>query len=336
MGTHTLCEIVQKRVGATLLDYLTPRLFEPLGIEAHDVGWAISKYGINKGGGGVCMTPEAMAKFGQVYLDRGMWEGRRVLPEGWAEEATAGHVSCVTRDGSFKGRYGYKFWRVQQKGFACLGLAGQVISMHPDKDIVFVGTANGMQTDFHYFRSEYFWKFLYPEIEDEAVPYDDGGYAELSEYISNAEAFLPNGSSEVPDGFREYSGKYLPVSQNLLELDGFKLTLSETSGEIELRKGGYSGRIPFGYGTHIPAPQTVRDIANQNWEQLNKSSDGCGNAGVWVDERTLIIHCQTVRDLLYFIVTCHFGADAAVLSIAPYGIYKFKNLPCAITHVYQS
>lgn len=334
MGTHTLCEIVQKRVGTTLLDYLTMRLFEPLGIAANEVRWSQSKYGINQGGGGASMTPVAMAKFGQVYLDKGIWEGRQILPKGWAEEATAGQVSCVTRDGSFKGRYGYKFWRVQQNGFACLGLAGQVIAMHPDKDIVFVGTANGMQTDFHYFHSEYMWKLLYPEIEDEAVPFDDEGYAELSDYIAKAEAFLPGGSREIPNGIRKYSGKYLPVFPNLLEADGFKLTLGEVSGEIELRKGEYSGRIPFGYGVHIPGPQTIQDISRQNWNQLNQLSDNCESAGIWVDNRTLVIHCQIANSLLYFIVTCHFGADAAVLSIAPYGIYKFSNLPCALTHVY--
>jgi len=335
MGTHTLCEIVQKRAGATLLDYLTPRLFEPLGIGAGEVAWSVSKYGINMGGGGACMSPEAMAKFGQLYLNRGAWEGRQVLPEGWAEEATAGHVSCVTRDGSFKARYGYKFWRVQQNGFACLGLAGQVIAMHPDKNIVFVGTANGMQTDFHYFHSEYMWKMLYPEIKDEPVPFDDAGYAELAAYISRAEAFLPDGSPEIPDGVRKYAGKYLPAAPNLLEADGFKLILGESSGEIELRsKAGDTARIPFGYGAHVPAPQTIRDIANQNWEQLNQPADRCGNAGVWVDGRTLVIHSQTVRTQLYFIVTCHFGEEAAVLSIVPYGIYKFKSLPCALTHVY--
>ena len=336
MGTHTLCEIVQKRVGASLLDYLTSRLFEPLGIGADEVRWAKSKYGINLGGGGASMSLEAMAKFGQVYLNRGVWENRQILPKGWAEEATTGHVSCVTRDGSFKSRYGYKFWRVQQNGYACLGLAGQVIAMHPDKDIVFVGTANGMQTDFHYFHSEYMWKMLYPEIEDEAVPYDDTGYAELADYISKAEAFLPDGSREIPKSIRKYSGKYLTVSSNLLGVEGFKLTLGGTSGEIELRQGEYRAHIPFGYGVHIPAPQTIREIANQNWGQFNQSLDGCGNAGIWVDEHTLVIHSQTVHSLLYFIVTCHFGAEAIVLSIAPYGIYKFNSLPCALTHVFCS
>jgi CubicO group peptidase (beta-lactamase class C family) len=350
MGTHTLCEIVQKRAGTTLLDYLTPRMFEPLGIAANEVTWSVSKYGINQGGGGACMTPEAMAKFGQLYLNRGVWNGKQILPKGWAEEATDGHVSCVTRDGSFKGRYGYKFWRVQQNGFACLGLAGQVIAMHPDKDIVFVGTANGMQTDFHYFHSEYMWNMLYPEIpeiknKNEAVSFDDAGYAELSEYINKAEAFLPGGSYEIPAGIGEYSGKYLPVAPNLLEIDAFKLVLGEESGEIELRKGEYSGSIPFGYGLHIPCPQTIQNIDRldkQSWEQLNPSNSSsktsektknCGSAGVWVDGRTLIVHCQF--PLFYFIITCHFGAEAAVLSIAPYGLYKSGNLPCALTHIYK-
>jgi len=330
LGTHTLCEIVQKRVGSTLTEYLTPRLFLPLDIAAGEVFWAKSKYGINMGGGGGEMTPEAMAKFGQLYLDHGLWKGRQVLPVGWAEEATTGRVCCVTRDGSFKGRYGYKFWRVQQNGFACLGLAGQVISMHPDKDIVFVGTANGMQTDFHYFHSEYLWKMLYSEIEDGPVPFDDAGYAELCDTIARAEAFLPAGSVEIPPSCGEYAGRYLPVAPNRLGIDGFRLTFHAGSGGIELRQGDRLYHVPFGFGTHIPGPPALMDFARKSPSVF---PDGCGSAGVWVDGQTLIVHCQVLNTLQYFILTCHFGESAVVLSIAPYGIHKFDNLPCAMTHV---
>lgn len=330
MGTHTLCEIVQKRSGMTLEAYLTPRLFAPLEIAADEIFWAKSKYGINMGGGGGEMTPGAMAKFGQLYLNQGIWDGRQVLPKGWAEEAAAGHVSCAACGGSFKHGYGYKFWRVQQNGFACLGLAGQAIVMHPDKDIVFVGTANGMQTDFHYFHSEYFWKLLYPDIEDDPVPMDDIGYAKLKDYIDRAEAFMPAGSREAPPHGRKWAGQYLSAVPNKLGLDGFRLMLCEDHGAVELYQGDCVRRVPFGYGTHIPGPPALMDFAQKSPSVF---PDGCGSAGVWVDERTLVVHCQVINTLQYFVLTCHFGDEAIVLSVAPFGIHRFNDLPCALTHV---
>ena len=331
MGTHALCEIVQKRAGSTLVEYLAPRLFEPLGIAPNEYFWAQSKYGVNMGGGGGEMTPEAMAKFGLLYLNRGRWEGRQILPVGWAEEATAAHVRCASCDGSFKSGYGYKFWRVQRSGFACLGLAGQVISMHPDKDIVFVGTANGMQTDFHYFHSEYMWKMLYPEIEDAPIPPDDAEYAALRDVVDKAEAFLPAGSHRIPAAARIYTGRYFPASPNRLGIDGFKLTPGETGGELELHRGCHKHRVPFGYGKHIPGPPALMDFAQKSPSVF---PNGCGSAGVWVDERTLVVHCHVLNTLEYFVLTCNFSQNAVVLSIAPYGIHKFDNLPCAITHVF--
>jgi len=131
LGTYTLCEIVQKFAGMNLEEYLRPRLLEPLGFEG--ALFPVSKQGVCRGNGAFCMRPEDMMKFGLLYLNGGRWDGKQILPAGWAEEATAGHVSCAASDGTYRESYGYKFWRVQNNGFACLGLAGQTIVMHPIK-----------------------------------------------------------------------------------------------------------------------------------------------------------------------------------------------------------
>jgi len=74
MATYTLSAIVQKVTGQKVVDYLKPRLFDPLGIKGMD--WEISKQGINTGGWGLRLKTEDLAKMGQLYLQKGMWNGK--------------------------------------------------------------------------------------------------------------------------------------------------------------------------------------------------------------------------------------------------------------------
>ena len=86
-ATYMLSAIVQKVTGQKVIDYLTPRLFVPLGIEG--ASWESCPRGINSGGWGLKLTTESLAKFGQLYLQNGMWNGRQILPATWVAEATS-------------------------------------------------------------------------------------------------------------------------------------------------------------------------------------------------------------------------------------------------------
>src|SRR5436190_9081392 len=85
LGTYMLSAIVQKVTGQKVVDYLKPRLFDPLGITGMD--WEMDKQGINTGGWGLRLKTEDMAKFAQLFLQKGKWNGKQVLPASWVEEA---------------------------------------------------------------------------------------------------------------------------------------------------------------------------------------------------------------------------------------------------------
>ena len=89
-ASYMLAAVVQKLTGMKLIDYLTPRLFEPLGIQ--NPTWETSAEGINFGGWGLSIKTEDIARFGQMYLQKGMWEGKRILSEVWIAEATSKQV----------------------------------------------------------------------------------------------------------------------------------------------------------------------------------------------------------------------------------------------------
>ena len=77
-ATYMLSAIVQKVTGMTVLDYLRPRLFEPLGIK--DPSWITSPQGITAGAYGLSVRTEDIARFGELYLRKGMWNGKQLLP----------------------------------------------------------------------------------------------------------------------------------------------------------------------------------------------------------------------------------------------------------------
>jgi len=145
-GTYLLSAIVQKVTGEKVVDYLKPRLFDPLGITGED--WEVDPMGINTGGWGLRIKTEDMAKFGQLYLQHGKWNGVQIIPEGWVEEATTSKiiqspdVSQEERDKSdWLQGYCYKFWRSRHNSYRGDGAYGQYILILPEKDAVIAITA---------------------------------------------------------------------------------------------------------------------------------------------------------------------------------------------------
>lgn len=155
LGTYMLSAIVQKLTGEKVLDYLTPRLFEPLHIEIPQ--WDESPQGINAGGWGLQLKTEDMAKFGQLFLQKGVWNGKRLVSEAWVNEASKYQVPSVpagTRPDQAAERgltpenctfmlgYGYQMWRCPDNAYRADGARGQYIIIVPDSDAVIACTAN--------------------------------------------------------------------------------------------------------------------------------------------------------------------------------------------------
>jgi CubicO group peptidase (beta-lactamase class C family) len=141
-ASYLLSAIIQALTGTTELDYLTPRLFEPLGIRKPS--WLESPQGINAGGWGLSLQTEDLAKFGQLLLQRGRWNGEDVIPSGWVDEATKRQVSNgdpEAQDDWTQG-YGYQFWRCRHGAFRADGMLGQFCVVMPEQDAVLVLTGD--------------------------------------------------------------------------------------------------------------------------------------------------------------------------------------------------
>jgi CubicO group peptidase (beta-lactamase class C family) len=188
MGSYTLSAIVTKTTGQTALDYLMPRLFEPLGIEKPE--WGTSAEGNSFGGFGLKLCTEDIAKFGQLYLQKGKWNGKQLIPEKWIDEATSKQVPNEQESHSKIGidwqqGYGFQFWRCTHNAFRGDGAGGQLCVVIPDKDAVIAITA-----DTGNFQGEMnaIWDKLYPAFRAEPLPDDAADQEKLKQMLPKLEA----------------------------------------------------------------------------------------------------------------------------------------------------
>lgn len=152
LATHAVARIVHKTTRQRLIDYLRPRLFEPIGIT--DAAWLTDGRGHDAGFSGLHLSTDAIARFGQLLLQQGNWEGRQLVPAGWIAEATSlqmandgAHRKAGTapEPGSDWGRgYGYQFWMCRC-GYRGDGAYGQFVLVLPEHDAVLVTTASTEQ-----------------------------------------------------------------------------------------------------------------------------------------------------------------------------------------------
>ncbi len=166
VGTYMLSAIIQKVTGEKLMDYLTPRLFEPLGIKG--AFWEESPQGINTGGLGLYLKTEDLAKMGQFILQKGRWNGKQLISEGWIEEMTSYQVASnkasikvKPKDSDWHQGYGYQMWLCRFNAFRAAGKHGQFIIIIPEKNAVIAMTAHikDMKTEL-----DMVWEYLYKAL----------------------------------------------------------------------------------------------------------------------------------------------------------------------------
>lgn len=185
LGSYTLSAIITKVTGQTTLEYLKPRLFGPLGIQ--DPQWDSSPEGNSLGGYGLKLCTEDIAKFGQLYLQKGKWNGKQLIPEAWVEQATARQVpnekeSHANIGIDWQQGYGFQFWRCTHDAFRGDGAGGQLCVVVPRQDLVVAITA---QTGDFQREMNAIWDNLLPACGAEALPEDAVTQEKLRPLIAN-------------------------------------------------------------------------------------------------------------------------------------------------------
>lgn len=237
MSTYLLSAIVQKVTGMTVLDYLKLKLFTPMNIT--EVAWEISPEGVNTGGWGLHIQSESLAKFGQLLLNRGVWEGKQLLPASWVEQMTTKQME--TGDDP----YGYQMRLCEYPGASRAdGALGQYILIIPDKEMVVVIT-ECMLIDGRTQR-RLVWNRLLPEVTDKAlIPGKD--YKLLQKKQNAYQLPLVQGKANSSIA-QKYAGKRIALDENKYGWQSLSLQFKQKEVIMTVTdKEGAAYNLPFGY-----------------------------------------------------------------------------------------
>ena len=244
-ATYMLSAIVQKATGMTVLDYLRPRLFEPLGIE--NPTWGTSPQGVTLGGYGLSIRTEDIARFGQLYLQKGQWHGKQLVPEAWVDAATARQTSNGSNPKSdWDQGYGYQFWRCRHGAYRGDGAFGQFCIVMPEQDAVVAITSGvkDMQAVLNLV-----WDHLLPAMKPAPLAADDDARKKLERRLAGLSLRPQEGSASNERAASVSRKKYVfPANERKLEAMTLEDDGKGDEATIVARFGGIDQRITVGRG----------------------------------------------------------------------------------------
>ena len=239
LATYMLSAIVQKVSGQKTIDFLETKLLQPLQIK--NIDWETDAKGINTGGWGIRVKTEDMAKLGQLYLQKGKWNGKQLLSEKWVNEATSKQIEQdpsarqSKKDSSdWLQGYGYQFWRCRNGAFRADGAFGQYIVMLPEKDAVVIITSEShdLQGDLNNI-----WQHLLPAFSDKKIPENSSEYLDLKKQL--AEMHITSTISTSNPHFIDFNQKDIALDNNIL---GFKsIRIKEEGKNLNLTVTDHEG-----------------------------------------------------------------------------------------------
>jgi CubicO group peptidase (beta-lactamase class C family) len=242
-ATYMLSAIVQKATGMTVLDYLRPRLFEPLGIE--NPTWLASPQGVSIGAFGLMARTEDIARMGQLYLQKGVWNGRQLLPASWVADATARQTSNGSSPTSdWDQGYGYQFWR-SRHGYRGDGAFGQYMLVLPEQDAVVAITSGvrDMQSVM-----DLVWTKLLPAMTSRTLAADVATQRKLQTKLAGLTVRMPSGRPTSALAAR-VSRRWYELSDNDRGIRAIALDFATGAPAVVVRTAAGEIRTPIGMGS---------------------------------------------------------------------------------------
>ena len=266
-----LSAIIQQVTGKKLVEYLQPKLFDPLDIKPPQ--WQSDLDGINVGGTGLFVTTMDIAKFGQLYLQKGNWKGQQILPEAWVEEATSLQTSNGSNpESDWDQGYGYQFWRSRNNVYRGDGAFGQYCIVMPEQDAVLAITSGSsdMQGILNLV-----WNNILAGMYPDALPANQEALSALNDKLKDLAISTVEGQENAELG-NEISGKTYKIEENQQQIDEISFNLNGNEKVITLTIEGNDQEIPIGYHTMLKGQMNIARLGNV----------AVASSGAWTSENT--------------------------------------------------
>lgn len=317
-ATYMLSAIVQKVTGQKTLDYLKTRLFSPLGIEGID--WEVDPHGINVGGWGLRLKTEDMAKFGQLFLQKGSWNGKQVLPAAWVEEASTMKIMQdpdapqAKKDSSdWLQGYCYQMWRSRNNSYRGDGAYGQYILVLPEKDAVIIITSetSNMQNELNLV-----WKYLLPAFQEKKLAPNAKVNKQLKTRLSTLALPVAANNGNIATEAR-LSGKTFAVVTPDRRLESFSFDFRNGVCHLTLNTDSAEHQMDFGAGKWVRGETAKYGpylVARAKANRTGLAPFKTESSYRWVDEKTAELTLRYVESPHTETIRCTFNETNATIA----------------------
>jgi CubicO group peptidase (beta-lactamase class C family) len=298
-GMHLLSAILTQATGMTALDFAYDTLFGPLGMR--EVIWPADPNGYNNGWGNLMLHPRDAAKLGQLWLNGGEWNGRRIVSAEWVEAAVTSKAT-TTSEGQ---DYGYGWWITREgavgREFSARGRGGQYIAVFPDFNAFAMITGSGT-----YGPSDV-TDLLLPALVDptKAIPANPEGMAKLAETVAALSAPPdPTPVPALPPTAVEISGKTYTFTANSLGIVSFRLDFDQSAeARLTAELEGDSG------------PQTL-PLGLDGLYRFTPGDYGfpLGLRGIWTDQQTFAVDYDMIASNDAILLLLSFADDTVTIT----------------------
>jgi CubicO group peptidase (beta-lactamase class C family) len=293
-ATYMLSAIIQQLTGTTLLEYLRPRLLTPLGIE--QATWETCPRGINTGGWGLSIRTADIARFGQMYLQKGVWQGVQLLPANWVAAASTAQVANPNEPNiDWRQGYGYQFWRCRHGAYRGDGAFGQYCVIMPEQDAVLAITSGlgNMQPPL-----DLVWELLLPAMQPAPLPEDRTAQAALEQKLAQL-ALPPQPGRATSPLAAEVSGRTYRFEKNDQDIDTMTLAVANGGGTLTVQDSKGTHEVRAAAGSWLQGTTTL----------IDGRVYAVAASGAWASDDTYVIRMCFNATPFISTLTFRFSAD---------------------------
>ncbi len=303
-ASFMLSAIIKKVTGQPAHEYLKPRLYQPLNIT--NTTWGANWEGINMGASHLRMPTEDIAKFGQLYLQKGMWSGKQVISADWVAAASSKQIENGHNDSSWGYGYGYQFWLNPPGGFRADGAFGQYSMIIPELDAVVAITSESIETKK---TMQIVWNVLLPEMKAAELPADSTAHNTLVNELK-ALKYYPPQLAVTSSIAEKISGKEFMLDKNPFNVKSVTFSFTGDNCIFTLKEEGKPDIVITNganrwirKGNLKPSAHSLFSLRRIDFDSIVAASFG------WQNDNTLLLTWRYIETVHGDSFTCVFDRD---------------------------
>jgi len=320
-ASFMLSAIIKKVTGQPAHQYLKARLYNPLNIT--NTTWGANWEGINMGASHLRMPTEDIAKFGQLYLQNGVWNGNQVISSDWVAQASAKHIDNGKNDSSWGYGYGYQFWLNPSGGYRADGAFGQYSMILPRQDAVVAITSESISTKD---TMQIVWDVLIPEMKDGALPANDTAHNQLLDELKALKYDPPQLAATSPL-VQNNGGKTFVLDKNPFNAKSVIFSFKDDKCLFTLKEDGKPDIVITSGLNHWIRKDNLKPSAHSLFSLRRIDFDSIVAAAFgWQNENTLVLTWRYIETVHGETFTCVF--DGNKLTIKPlFSVNRLQGKP---------